>query len=220
MSYLLGMKSYTYLALGDAYTAGVSVATTESFPFQVVQLLRHRYPIFSAPEVIAGRGWGTQELSAQIEATRLLPAYDFVTLQIGVNNQIRGNSPDEFALFFESLLLQAIHLAGNRTERVCVLSVPDWSATPFGQSRLLSHPDTVDIPGRIDQYNQRKKEACARYDVRFLDITSDTRLKYADTHFHSEDGLHPSRLTYQHWAEQVYRVAENILLKEIQQTKN
>ena len=77
----------TYLALGDSYTIGEGVPLHESFPYQVVQLLRRDGFMFQAPEIVARTGWTTDELLSNISSTRLLPSYDFVSLLIGVNNQ-------------------------------------------------------------------------------------------------------------------------------------
>jgi lysophospholipase L1-like esterase len=208
------MKQYTYLALGDAYTAGISLPPSESFPYQAVQLLRHRHPAFIAPEIIAGRGWATHELIAFIEKTRFLAAYDFVSLQIGSNNQTRGDSTDEFSLYFESLLLHAIRLAGNRTDKVIVLSIPDWSYTPFGVSLVPDRPEMADVPSHIDDYNRCKQELCKRYEVRFLDVTTDLRNHKNDATQHSEDGLHPSMIAYHKWAQDIFRFIDDSILAE------
>ena len=42
-------QSYTYLALGDSYTIGEMVPLTDSFPYQIVQLLRKEGFDFHAP---------------------------------------------------------------------------------------------------------------------------------------------------------------------------
>jgi lysophospholipase L1-like esterase len=206
------MKQYTYLALGDAYTAGISVPSSETFPYQTVQLLRHRHPFFNSPEVIAARGWSTEELVQQIEKTRFLTAYDFVSLQIGVNNQTRGKDADEFAMQFESLLLHAIRLAGSRTERVIVLSIPDWSITPFGIGRSAAgnEPEGL-ISAQIDEYNKRKEALSSQYQVHFLDVTTDGRANSADGSLHSSDGLHPSAVTYQKWAGKLFGLFDDII---------
>ena len=54
------------------------------------------------------------------------PPYDLVTLLIGVNNQYRGRDLDNYRSEFRALLERAIALAGNRPQRVVVVSIPDW----------------------------------------------------------------------------------------------
>ena len=43
---------FTYLALGDSYTIGEQVSLYESFPYQLIQLLRMSAIDFLAPEII------------------------------------------------------------------------------------------------------------------------------------------------------------------------
>lgn len=107
------MNQYSYLALGDSYTVGEQVRIHESFPYQTVQLLRKNGFSVYAPEIVAVTGYTTDELSTLIDRTKLLPFYDVVSLLIGVNNQYRGRSVENFALEFESLLKKAIAFAGD-----------------------------------------------------------------------------------------------------------
>ena len=49
-------KAYTYLALGDSYTIGQSVLSSENFPTQTVQLLNQQDYNFKSPEILATTG--------------------------------------------------------------------------------------------------------------------------------------------------------------------
>ena len=85
----MSKHTHTYLALGDSYTIGDSLPLYDSFPYQLVQLLRAQGHHFHAPEMVAKTGWTTSELAEHLIHTQLNPQYDFVTLLIGVNNQYR-----------------------------------------------------------------------------------------------------------------------------------
>ncbi len=111
-------KLYTLLALGDSYTIGEGVTITESFPYQVVEALRKKGLNFSAPEIIAKTGWTTDELSAAIDAHKFLTKYDFVTILIGVNNQYRSRTVEEYKLELEGLLKKALQFADGK-KRTC-----------------------------------------------------------------------------------------------------
>ena len=207
------------LALGDSYTIGEGVPLYDSFPYQTVQLLRKAGKPFYAPEILARTGWTTDELAAALSRTQLLPGYDFVSLLIGVNNQYRGRTREEYGRQFEELLQQAIRLAtdpsdhGRRSafgavrlprSNVFVLSIPDWSVSPFAHSNL---PDTKgrdrDAVGReIDAFNATAVAITRRYGIEFLDITEHTRLDPASaTSSFAADGLHPSAAEYGFWAQ-------------------
>ncbi len=80
------------------------------------------------PQIIAQTGWTTDELKAGIDAATLDFPYDWVSLLIGVNNQYRGRSINEFRQEFEDLLSEAVLFSGNRKERVFVVSIPDWGS--------------------------------------------------------------------------------------------
>jgi len=101
----------TFLALGDSYTIGEQVPLHESFPYQLLQLLRNEGHSYYAPEIIAKTGWTTDELNEQINKTNFLPQYDLVTLLIGVNNQYRGRHWYEYKLELMHLMQRAIYHA-------------------------------------------------------------------------------------------------------------
>ena len=190
----------TYLALGDSYTIGEQVPLFDSFPYQLIQLLRkqNKQDSWLAPEIIAKTGWTTDELLQQIEQTQLLPAYDLVTLLIGVNNQYRGRTVENYREEFWLLLQKAIAFAGGQLEQVVVISIPDWGKTPFAQER-----DTAHIEQEIDAYNLACKQITEAADVRFVDITTFQRADAHDLQFMAADGLHPSGKEYAKWAVKV-----------------
>jgi lysophospholipase L1-like esterase len=194
----------TYLALGDSYTIGEQVPLFESFPYQTVQLLRKKGIACHAPEIIAKTGWTTDELTAGIAATELLPVYDYVSLLIGVNNQYRGRSAEEYASEFEALLKKAIAFAGNNAAHVTVLSIPDWGVTPFAEGR-----DRAKIATEIDDYNLINKTIAEKYKVHYLNITPGTREATAGNGLLANDQLHPSGKEYARWAKQIAAIIAN-----------
>jgi lysophospholipase L1-like esterase len=189
------VPSLGYLALGDSYTIGESVPIYESFPYQLVQLLRTKSLPVQAPEIVARTGWTTDELEAGIERTRLLPSYDYVTLLIGVNNQYRGRTTENYAPEFEALLEKAIRFAGGRKERVVVLSIPDWGHTPYAEGR-----DRSKISREIDAYNTVNRQITMKHGIQYVDITPGSREATMDRSLVASDGLHPSGKEYGRWA--------------------
>ena len=196
------LKKYTYLALGDSYTIGESVPFLLNFPNQVLPLFNDEKLAIGSPRIIAKTGWTTDELEEGIIAANtaepLLGAYDFVSLLIGVNNQYRGRTVESYKPEFEALLLKAIQFAGNRSERVVVLSIPDWGVTPFATGR-----DRHQIATEIDAYNAANKEVSLKFNVHYIDITPWTRESANDNSLLAADGLHPSGKEYRRWAEKV-----------------
>lgn len=190
--------SYTYLALGDSYTIGESVPVAENFPYQTIQFLRQAGHDFHAAEIIAKTGWTTDELQKGIDSAILRKNYDMVSLLIGVNNQYRGRSVQEYSKEFESLLKQAISFAGNDPSHVFVLSIPDWGVTPFADDR-----DRQQIAKEIDDYNHANKTITEKYQIHYIDITPGTREALQDRTLLAPDNLHPSGKEYSIWARQL-----------------
>jgi lysophospholipase L1-like esterase len=196
------VKKYYYLALGDSYTIGEKVLQADNFPNQVYSMMKNDTVDFQPPRIIAKTGWTTDELEAGIIAANnadpLRSTYDFVSLLIGVNNQYRGRSVDNYKSEFEELLKKAIVYTGNKAERVVVLSIPDWGVTPFADGR-----DRAQIAREIDAYNAANKQIAEQYHVHYIDITPWTREAAADNSLLAADGLHPSAKEYKRWAEKI-----------------
>jgi len=186
----------TYLALGDSYTIGEGVLPEEGFPVQTVALLNERHgPVFGTPQIIAKTGWTTDELDAAIDAAAITTTYDIVSLLIGVNNQYRGRSVNEYKVQFDHLLQRAIRFANHQAGHVFVLSVPDWGVTPFADGH-----DREAIAAAINAYNETAKHICAGHGVVYIDITASQRAGGNDAAYLAPDGLHPSGKEYAKWA--------------------
>lgn len=197
---------FTFLALGDSYTIGESVPLHENFPYQTVQLLRKNNLHFNAPEIIAKTGWTTFELAEHILHTKLNEHYDFVTLLIGVNNQYRQLSVEDYKADFEFLLKKAIHFAAEKNDHVIVLSIPDWGTTPFAKDK-----NSQKIAEEIDAFNAINKNISAMYKVHYVEITESTRSVIKDISLVTADGLHYSGKEHAKWAEKIALIIESII---------
>ena len=185
-----------YLALGDSYTIGESVTTNESYPMLLAAELRGQGVSIASPKIIAKTGWTTDELSAAMDAEKLDSNYNLVSLLIGVNNQYRYYSPENYRNEFRFLLLRAIDLARGNKKRVFVLSIPDWAYTPFGQS---CGRNVQEITAQINIFNAINFEMAREYDVTYFDITPITREGLINPALVATDGLHPSAASYVRW---------------------
>jgi len=198
----------TYLALGDSYTIGESVPLFENFSYQAVQLMRKAKHHFQAPEIVAKTGWTSNELAENILHTVLNDQYDFVTLLVGVNNQYRGLAINDFENDFNFLVNKAIHLAGNKSNRVMVLSIPDWGYTPFAKGK-----DIQKISKEIDDHNEVCSSVAKKMKTHFINITVDTRAEINNFKALTNDHLHYSSTTYLKWAEKVASTMKQELKK-------
>ncbi|MGS1077579.1 SGNH/GDSL hydrolase family protein [Pseudoxanthomonas beigongshangi] len=197
-----------YLALGDSYTIGESVPESGRWPVQLAAALRNEGVPLADPRIIAATGWTTDELDAAITAQEPLGAHDFVSLLIGVNNQYRGRDVEEYRVQFAALLWRTIGFAGNRPERVLVLSIPDWGVTPYATKEGR---DATLVARELDAHNEAARQACAQRGVAFVDITAVSRTRGAETAMLADDGLHPSAAMYAEWTRLALPIAHRLL---------
>ena len=190
-----------FLALGDSYTIGESVAPADRWPNGLARALR-----IPEPQIIAKTGWTTDELSAAIDAADPKGPFDLVTMLIGVNNQYRGRSADEYRQQFDALLKRAIGFAGGISRRVVVVSIPDWGVTPYAAGR-----DRAAIASEIERFNTIGRQETARAGARWVDITPISRRAASEPALIAADGLHPSAAMYGEWVKLIAPVAAEAL---------
>jgi lysophospholipase L1-like esterase len=198
----------TYLALGDSYTIGEGVPEAGRWPVQLVAALREDGIEVAAPRVIATTGWTTDELAAALDEAEPLGEWGFVSLLIGVNNQYRGRSLDNYRSEFDALLLRAIDFAGGRADRVMVVSIPDWGVTPFAAK---DERGADVIASQIDAFNAAARELSDARGVAFVDITPVSRERGGEQAMVAGDGLHPSAAMYSEWTGVARPVARRLL---------
>lgn len=194
--------SIRFLALGDSYTIGESVPASERWPVVLGDRLEAANFQIDTVQIIATTGWTTGELADGIALAAPKGSYDIVSLLIGVNNQYRGNGKgftlSSYKQEFEGLLKQAIAFAGGQSEKVFVVSIPDYGVTPFAQSR---NPEQ--IAKEIDAYNAAAENICRQYEVTYYNITPISREAGQDLSLVASDQLHPSGKMYQRWVDEV-----------------
>jgi lysophospholipase L1-like esterase len=165
---------------------------------QLAERLRDRGVRVATPMIVAQTGWTTDELVMGIKAERPVGPFDLVTLLIGVNNQYRGRTVEDYRQEFAALLATAIGFAGDHARHAIVLSIPDWSVAPFAAGR-----DRAWIAARIDAFNEANREETLSVGAQYVDITPISRRAATDPKLIAEDGLHPSAAMYAEWTQLV-----------------
>jgi len=190
-----------FLALGDSYTIGQGVLTSERWPDQFIAELTTRGFDIDELKIIAQTGWRTDNLQIAINGQLPLNGYNLVSLLIGVNNQFQGGSIQTYTNQFEDLLQQAIELAGNDPQHVFVLSIPDYAFTPYGNGNPA-------ISSAIDEFNAVNLAITNSYNVKYIDITPILRNGLLQPSLITSDGLHPSGMMYQLWVQEIVKYIE------------
>lgn len=204
---LFGPKDARVLALGDSYTIGESVAASERYPNQVVNELRKRgVQGLPAPAMLARTGWTVEELLSAMDGVRFSQKYDCVLVLIGVNNEFRGGTVEAFQPGLNELLDRSTKLAGGRAAHVIVVSIPDWGMTPMNKQM-----GRAGVSAEIDAFNRACEEAAVKRGMPFVNITDLSRNVPRDERLTAPDGLHPSGVQYEQWAERIAPVAEKLL---------
>lgn len=197
----------SYLALGDSYTIGQGVDPSQNYPNLLTLKLRNRGVDIMDPVIIAVTGWTTQDLLEGIDQAQLgNKQFDLLTLLIGVNNQYRDQSIEDYEKDFSELLEKSLALVGNDAGRIIVISIPDWGVTPYASSLLR---DKSKIASDIDRFNGKNKSLAEKSGVRYLEITEEYRnLGHMDQYL-ALDGLHPSEKVYNRWADLLTEIIIN-----------
>lgn len=189
----------SYLALGDSYTIGQSVGLEDRFAEQTVSMLRRDSVPIKNPQYIATTGWTTAHLMQALNMADLKGPFNFVSLLIGVNDQYQGLDTVGYRTRFTQLLNKAIEFTGNKRSHVFVLSIPDYSVTPF-----VDYNDKARVSKEIDEFNVINKEITLKNNVAYIDITAASRDAANNLALVAGDGLHPSGLEYKKWAEKLF----------------
>ena len=196
-----------YLALGDSYTIGESVCDNCSFPKQLTDSLNKTLKDKTTVKIIAKTGWTTSDLISRLASEDISKNYDLVTLLIGVNNQYQGMPFSVYEEEFTKLLNMAIDFAEGKPENVIVLSIPDYSFTPFGQKSGLA----LTITSELNEYNAYAEKRALQKGVHFANITPITEEGLQNLVLVASDGLHPSEIAYKRFVENIFEHALHII---------
>ena len=199
-SFPVGLR---YVALGDSYTIGTSVSAADSWPSQLVARFDGRLELVANLGV---NGYSTDDLIAAE-----LPALDdlrpeFVTVQIGVNDVVRGIPQATYAANIE-LILDAL-LERLAPTRILAVATPDYTLTPAGAS--FGNPARQSA--EITRFNDVLRVAAEARGIAFVpDIYEISRQVMSDPSLVASDGLHPSGAQYALWVDAILPVAEALL---------
>jgi len=201
-----------YLALGDSYTIGESVAVNQRWPVQLASALEGNSDGMVEVEIIARTGWTTGQLGSAILSQQPQGLYDMVSLLIGVNNQFQRLDSTEYRHEFRDLLQQSVAFAGGNPDHVIVVSIPDYGVTPFA-----SKMDTARIAAEIDGYNLINFQETQLQGARYVDVTPVSRLAKLDLSLLAPDSLHPGGKMYKQWVNLILPEARAIIEDRFQE---
>jgi lysophospholipase L1-like esterase len=192
-----------YVAMGDSYTIGTSVSSADSWPSQLVAQMGGQLELVANLGV---NGYSTDDLIAAE-----LPGLDdlhpeFVTVQIGVNDVVRGVPQATYAANV-ALILDAL-LERLPPARILALATPDYTLTPAGS--LFGDP--AQQSAEIARFNDVLRVAAEARGIAFVpDIYEISRQVVLDPSLVAGDGLHPSGAQYALWVDAIQPVVEELM---------
>jgi acyl-CoA thioesterase-1 len=191
-----------YVALGDSYTIGTSVAEAERWPNQLVARVT-QLELVGNPAV---NGHTTSDLIndelSQLDALRP----EFVSVLIGVNDVVQGVADSQYAGNVAVILEEL--LSRLPADRIMCVATPDYTVTPSG----TAFGDPAQQSDGIVRINAILREACEQRGIRFVpEIFEISQAALEDRSLVADDGLHPSGKQYSLWVEAIAPVVEELV---------
>ena len=194
-----------YVALGDSYTIGTSVAVEERFPDQLVAALGTEPPGLDLVANLGVNGYTSADLIADELPALDGRALEFVTVLIGVNDVVQGVPGDRFEANV-MIILDAL-LARLPPERIITIAIPDYTVTPAG----ADFGDPSAQSNGIRANNAIMERLAEQRGITFVDIFDVSREAAEDRSLVADDGLHPSGTQYARWVERLVPVVKDLL---------
>ena len=185
-----------YVALGDSYTIGTSVAEPERWPNQ----LRSRLPDLELVANLGVNGFTSRDvISVELPKLDALRP-EFITLLIGVNDVVQGVPPETYRANVLQILDDAVDRVG--ADRVLVVTTPDYTVTPAGGD----YGDPATQAAGIRANNAIIAEVAGIYAIPVVDIYDISLGAASDRALVASDGLHPSGAQYALWVDRIVPV--------------
>jgi acyl-CoA thioesterase-1 len=197
--------SLRYVALGDSYTIGTSVAPHERWPDQLVARLGGPSPMLSLVANLGVNGFTSGDLiRVELpELGRLRP--EFVTVLIGVNDVVQGVPLDRYEANAGVILDRLLERLAP--VRILTVAIPDYTVTPAG----ADYGDPSRQHDGIVTKNRVMSRLSAARGIAYVD-TFDLSLRAAtDRSLVAGDGLHPSGVQYATWVKRIAPVVAELL---------
>lgn len=196
-----------YAAIGDSYSIGEGAQPGEAWPAVLAGNLRKSglpVELVANPSVT---GWTAEQALAEEIPVYATARPTFATLQIGVNDWVSGAPAGEFRRRLERLLDAMIAVLPDK-DRLLVVNIPDFSATPTG----LAYARGRDVKRGLTEYNEIIAAAAKARGLRVVDVFPLSQRMAEDPSLIAEDGLHPSAKEYAEWEKRIFPVAREVLI--------
>jgi lysophospholipase L1-like esterase len=192
-----------YVALGDSYTIGTSVAAGERWPDQLVA----RLPELELVANLAVNGFTSADV-IDVELPRLPALHpELLTLLIGVNDVVQGVPETVYRGNVAGILDELVGMVG--ANRVLVVTTPDYTVTPAG----ADFGDPATQSAAIRRNNAINSELAAARGIDVVDIHDLSLRAATNRELVADDGLHPSGAQYALWVERIEPIVAGMVAR-------
>lgn len=182
--------------LGDSYSNGQSAGPDAAWPLVLARLLT----VDGLPTEVVANPSVTGATTAEMLDRGLEPLRrarpDVMTVMLGVNDQVRGVAPRDYARDIDRALAAAVAITGSPS-RVLAVDIPDYGVAPAG----ARFGDPAATARAIDAFNRTLRAVAVRRRVTVASVVAISRAEGASGI--SGDGLHPSAAQLSRWARQI-----------------
>ena len=195
-----------YAAIGDSYSIGEGASPEESWP---ARLARHLTKAGVPVTLVANpsrTGWTTQQaIDLELPVWRAARP-ELASVQIGVNDWVQGVDAGTFHQRLH-LLLDAMQQVLPDTNRIFLVTIPDFSVTPTG-AMYVGGRDAV---RGLTEFNDIIKQEAAARRLKVVDVFVLSQKTKNDAELTAPDGLHPSAKEYGLWEAMIFPVVWELL---------
>jgi lysophospholipase L1-like esterase len=193
-----------YVALGDSYTIGTSVAQVERWPDKLVARLGPTATLRLVAN-LGVNGFTSQDvIDVELPPLQELDP-EFASLLIGVNDVVQGVSAERFETNAVRILDDLVRRLP--AARIVVVSTPDYTVTPQG----ASYGELEEQRAGIVTNNGILARLAGERGIAFVDIFELSRRASTERGLVADDGLHPSGAQYELWVDVIAPVVEQLL---------
>ena len=199
---LVGLSSNAqrvkYMPIGDDYSYGQCISPRETFPYLLNKKLKAQGFDIAITKNLSETGFGTEKVISRQLPTVVEEKPNFVTVEVGYNDWIRGVSEKQFERNYAYILDQLLEVVPSN-RNILAITIPDFAVTPIGQ---MYDSQNISLRG-VDNFNQVIKKLCRDRGIDVADIYHLSRDMKYDRFLICRDGLHPTSPEYREWVDKV-----------------
>jgi acyl-CoA thioesterase I len=203
---LLAMAPIRYAAIGDSYSIGEGASPEQAWPSLLAAHLTQAGMPVTLVANPSRTGWTTQQAIDDELPVWQAARPELASVQIGVNDWVQGVDAQTFQHRLR-VLLNAVQQVIPDTNRVFLVTIPDFSVTPAG---ALYIGDRDAVAGLTEFNNIIRQEAAAR-GLQVVDLFTLSQHMKNNPALTASDGLHPSAKEYALWEEIIFPVVKRLL---------